>query len=76
MSWHCDKKNGRVIVDDSGRKVATANSTPWNPPDAWSNAKLIANAPEAVRLLRKCLPKLEIGAPVWSEVVEFLKANE
>jgi len=72
MSWNCDKKNGRIIVDDSGRKIATANNTPWNPPDAWSNAKLIARAPQALTLLEAAKDALSADDVVYMRIREFL----
>lgn len=50
MSWTKSKKNGRVIVDLSGDKIATAERQN-NAPDAWKNAALIAAAPD---LLEAC----------------------
>jgi hypothetical protein len=72
MSWQCDRKNGRVVVDELGRKVATANSTPWNPTEAWSNAKLIAMIPEAFKLLEAAKDALPSDDLVYLRIREFL----
>jgi hypothetical protein len=50
LQWKLSKKNGRVIVDSNGDKIATAATRP-NAPEAWSNARLMAAAPEMMAAL-------------------------
>jgi hypothetical protein len=54
LPWKLSKKNGRVIVDSSGGKIATAATRP-NAPEAWLNARLIAAAPEMLAALQMVL---------------------
>lgn len=75
MSWQCDKKNGRVVVDESGRKIATANNTPWNPSEAWRNATRIAMIPEAFKLLEAAKDALPADDLVYLRIREFLDAE-
>lgn len=47
--WVQHKKNGRVIVAGEVRIATAANTS--NPPVAWRNASVIAEAPEMLQLL-------------------------
>lgn len=50
LQWKLSTKNGRVIVDANGDKIATA-ATRSNAPEAWVNARLIAAAPDLLAAL-------------------------
>jgi hypothetical protein len=54
LPWKQSKKNGRVVVDSNGDKIATAATRP-SATEAWLNARLIAAAPEMLAALKTVL---------------------
>lgn len=65
--WMGHSKNGRIVMAGD-TKVATAERT-VNPPEAFTNAKLIAAAPELLEACKAVLQYLEQYADPGSNVL-------
>ena len=64
--WQRSVKNGRLVVDSSGHKIATAANRP-NAPEAWENAKLMEAAPDMYEALEAIAGNHDAGPGIDAE---------
>jgi hypothetical protein len=77
--WTTHKQNGRKVIDKEGRVVAMAAKHTERGADAWTNAKIIAAAPDLLAACKSALGAIRLEqqinpsfSPAWKHIAEPL----